>query len=913
MLLKRTRLSRSLALAATSGLFAASALAQQATTTPPAQQLEKVEVTGSSIKRIDAETALPVQVISREQIQRSGATTVEQLLQTVAAMTSSQGLTSASASGATTGGISAISLRGLSPLRTLVLLNGRRIAPYGIGFSNDSVSVDVNSIPLSAIERVEVLKDGASAVYGSDAIAGVVNFIMRKEFRGIDLSAEYGDTTKGGANFKRGSITGGIGDIASDRYNVMGVLSVQKEGSLVGGDRDFSRSAFNERNDTTSGNTFPANIARLDGTGTRNPSAPGCPGPYAVNDFNFPSTRCRFDPAPLVTLIPATERISGMLNAKFALTPEIELFAEGSYNRNKSRTIIQPVPLSDQFSMPSSNPLCQLAPYNTVSPGNCVSAIVLHPTSAYYPTAYATAQYGSTPDLLVRYRSALTGNRDFEDIAEAPRLVGGVRGSAAGWDFDGNVLWTQSKVRENVLNGYPAYGLIMPILNSGNVNFFGPNTAAVQSQIDATQFRGDAFSIKSTLTSAQAKASREVFQLPGGPAGVAFGTEIRQEKYQFSASEAIQSGDISGYGGNFLPIDKSRNVAAVFGEFNLPILKGLEANLSARYDHYEGVGGTTNPKASLKWQPTPEVALRTSWGKGFRAPSLLDLYSANTQSVTVNGLSDPLRCPTTNSSTDCLTQFTVTFGGNPNLKPERSTNFTAGIVLQPTRDVSASLDYFNIQLKDTIVNGVDPTVILSDLNRYGSLVQRGPAQNGLPGQIINILQTNLNLGTTKVSGLDLDVSARQGLGDWGTLTLTGSATYLIKYDTENLDGSFSGNVGLANTATGGVNPRFKTSLTAAWSLGAWDASITNNYQDHYHDVAGNVDGVDRMVGHYSTWDLQGSYRAFKSWRFTLGMRNVFDTKPPYTNNGAFFQSGYDPTYGDPRGRYIYGKLNYSFM
>ena len=170
----------------------------------PAQQMQRVEITGSSIKRIDAETALPVQVITRDQIQKSGATNVEQLLQTISSVSSSGGITTATASGATTGGISAVSLHGLTSIRTLVLLNGRRIAPYGIGFTGDSVSVDVNSIPLAAIERVEVLKDGASAVYGSDAIAGVINFILRQEFNGLELSAEYGDTTHGGEHPRAG-------------------------------------------------------------------------------------------------------------------------------------------------------------------------------------------------------------------------------------------------------------------------------------------------------------------------------------------------------------------------------------------------------------------------------------------------------------------------------------------------------------------------------------------------------------------------------------------------------------------------------------------------------------------------------------------------------------------------------------
>ncbi|MGZ5715569.1 MAG: TonB-dependent receptor plug domain-containing protein, partial [Caldimonas sp.] len=757
-MLKKTKLCTSLMIAFGGGIAVMPALAQQT--------LERVEITGSSIKRIDAETALPVQVITREQIQKTGATNVEQLLQTISAVSSSGGLTAASASGATTGGISAVSLRGLTSLRTLVLLNGRRIAPYGIGFTGDSVSVDVNSIPLAAIERVEVLKDGASAIYGSDAIAGVINFILRQEFKGIELTGEYGDTTQGGANFKRVSGTAGFGSLASDRFNVMLVGSFQKEGALFGRDRSFASSGINEftLNDTTSGNTFPGNIASYDPVtgaigGTRNPSAPGCPLPYAISDPLFPPTRCRFDPAPLVTLVPASERASVFAAGKFAVTNDIHLFAEASYNRNKIHTVIQPVPLSDQFTIPSNNPLCSQAPYNTVVPGGCVAAIVMTPASPFYPTAYAQAQYGGTPDLLVRYRSALTGNRDLTDISEAPRFAGGIKGAAMGWDFDVAGVYSESKVREQVNAGFPAYTQIMPLLNSGNVNLFGPNTPAIEDQARATGFTGDAFSIKSSLTSLAGRASRDIVQMSAGPLGIAFGAEGRKEKYNFSANPTIQTGDISGYGGNFLDVDKSRTVEALFGEANIPIVKNLEANLAVRYDHYQGVGSSTNPKGSLRWQPTPQILLRTSYGKGFRAPSLQDLFAPNTQSVTPPGLNDPKRCspplptppPGGNSGNDCQTQFTVTFGGNAQLKPEKSRNFTLGTVLEPVNNVSIGIDYFRVRLQDTIVNGVDAATILSDPDKYAALIQRGapdPSQPGLPGHITNLLETNINLGIT---------------------------------------------------------------------------------------------------------------------------------------------------------------------
>jgi len=907
-----------------------------------AQRLERVEITGSSIKRIEGETALPVQVITREDIQKTGAANVEQLLQTISAVASSQGLTAASVSGATTGGLSSVSLRGLSSLRTLILLNGRRVAPYGQGFTGDSVSVDVNSIPLAAIERVEVLKDGASAIYGSDAIAGVINFILRKDFKGAEITAEYGDTTDGGAKLQRISAAYGYGDLGKDRFNLMLVASFQKEEALFGRQRKFASTGINEAalNDTTSGNTFPANIFLLDGSGrTRNPSAPTCPGPYAILDPLFPPNRCRFDPAPLVQLTPDAERTSIFASAKFAVTSSMEAFIEGSFNRNKQNNVIQPVPLSDQFSLPDSNVLFNQAPYNGLYPARFgalagtptglvpgFSAIILQPGDKFYPTSYVQSVVGAGNPLVpiaVRYRAAESGNRDLTDIAEAPRLTFGVKGVAMGWDYDAAYLYSQSKVREQVNNGFPSLSQIMPLLNTGNVNLFGPNDAATTAQIKATNFTGDAFKIDSNLSSIAAKASREVAQLPAGPFALALGAEYRKEKLNWQPNATIATGDISGYGGNFLTTDKSRDVKAVFAEVNVPIVKGLEANAAVRYDDYEGVGNSTTPKFSLRWQPTRAMLLRASYGKGFRAPSLQDLFLPNTTGVTPPGLNDPLRCPTTNSSNDCQTQFAVTFGGNAQLKPEKSDNYTLGIVLEPTNNLSVAVDWFKIDLKETIVNGVTAAIILSDLGRYGNLVRRGatdPAFPNLPGPIVNIDQTNINLGETRLSGFDIDAKWSLPAGDVGKFTIGLAGTYFAKYDGQNPDGSFTGGVDQPNASTGGVIPRWKHYMTINWTRGPWDVTLAQSYQGSYTDLAGTFEDTEdpafkpRMVGSYTTYDLQGSYTGFKNLRLTLGARNILNTDPPYTNAGGqtAFQSGYDPQYADPRGRFIYGRVTYMF-
>ncbi|MGH7490258.1 MAG: TonB-dependent receptor plug domain-containing protein, partial [bacterium] len=324
----------------------------------------------------------------------------------------------ATTSGSNVAGVSGVSLRGLGSQRTLVLINGRRIS--GGGTITDSVTVDVNSIPLAAVERVEVLKDGASAIYGSDAIAGVINFILRQDYHGSEVSVFYGDTKNGGGSSKRVVGAAGFGDLGKDRYNVMFVGSYQKDEALFGRDRNFASSSINvgANNDTTSGNTFPANISARDGSfGTRNPLAPDNCAPSVVSPL-FPQTRCRFDPAPFVTLLPATERGSIYSAAHFEVSPTLEAYAEASYARNRQHYVIQPSPISNQFAIPPSHPLFNVAPYNGFA------AIVLQSTSPYYPTACVQSLTGGpTPDLNVFYRAFGLGLRDFTDTSDQPRGV----------------------------------------------------------------------------------------------------------------------------------------------------------------------------------------------------------------------------------------------------------------------------------------------------------------------------------------------------------------------------------------------------------------------------------------------------------------------------------------------------------
>ncbi len=908
---------------------AASTRAQETTDTA-ARPSETVVVTGSRIRRIENEGALPVQVITQEQIEKTGAVTAEQFLQSVSvAVQGNNNTVAGSGSGATTGGVSGASLRGLGSQRTLVLINGRRVS--GGGTITDSTTVDINSIPLAAVERVEVLKDGASAIYGSDAIAGVINFILRKDYQGAEITGFGGGGTDGGGTIKKVNGVLGFGDLAQDRYNVMLVGSFQKEQALYGRDRDFAKSgiSLSHLNDVTSGNAFPANASLLSDAfpdvGTFNPNFPNC-APSVVSPVyaTIGYQGCRYDPSPYVSLLPDTERYSLYGAFHFALTDHAELYAEASYNHSKQRFIIQPVPISDQFALPDSHPLFNVAPYNGAE------TIHLSPSSPYYPTAYVQGLTGgATPDLDIFYRSVITGNRDLTDTAEQPRFALGVQGDSAGWNYDVGVLYSESKLSEVVNNGYPNSILLLPILNSGQVNFFGPNTPEVQALADAAQFRGEAYSTKTSITSIAASASRDLFQLPAGALGFAFGGEFRKEKFSTNPSLTIQSGAIDGYGGNFFPIDKSRNVKAAFVEFNIPIVRTLEGGLAVRYDDYQNTGNKTTPKADLRWKPLDELLFRASWGKGFRAPSLTELYQPQVQGVSSTGLSDPLRCVGSNSANprDCNTQFSTIVGGNPSLKPEESTNVTVGVVFEPNNRMSIGVDGFMVKLKDTIIFGVDPSSILGNLGQFGSLVVRGPADPATPtladGHIIQINQNNLNFGETKVKGVDVDLRLRFPTDSLGTFAVGMVGTYFATYQAQNIDGTFfsiKGKVSPITNGAGGIIPTWHHYLSVDWLLGAWDFTVSQNYQAGYTDLLATFEDntvpgfKERDVASYLTHDVQVAYTGFDHLKVAAGARNVLNKEPPYTNAGGqnVFQAGYDPGYVDPRGRFVYGSLTYSF-
>jgi iron complex outermembrane receptor protein len=637
---------------------------------------------------------------------------------------------------------------------------------------------------------------------------------------------------------------------------------------------------------------------------------------------------CRYDPSPDVTLLPDAQRASVYGAFRYAFTDNLTGYVEASYSRNEQDYVIQPVPLSDQFALPDNHPLFNLDPYNGFA------TILLQPSSPYYPTEFVTSQTGgATPDLLVRYRSVITGNREWTNEIEQPRVTLGLEGNVGEWNYDVSMLWSETELTETFHNGAPSYERILPLLNSGQVNFFGENTPEILEQVDATQFRGEAYSTNTSVRSIAASATRPLIDLPAGPLAIAFGAEFRQEQFETDPSLEIQSGDIASYGGNFFPIDRERDVTAAYAEINVPVLDTLELNAAVRFDDYQGTGNKTVPKISARWRPSEMILIRGSAGRGFRAPSLTELWQPQVTGVSAAGLNDPERCnqPDANGvinqdSRDCATQFPITLGGNPDLEPETSENYTLGIVIEPTQNISFGLDAFRVNLEDTIIFGVSPTAILADTAQFGSLVTRGapePGTPGLPGRIVDINQVNLNFGETKVEGVDADLRLRFDAGSIGTFAASIVGTYFTEYEIQNPDGSFDSVVGEVTpvvNGSGGVVPRWHHYLTVGWSLAPWEVTVTQSYQAAYDDLPGNFEDTEapgfqvREVGSYITHDLQAAFSGLANLRVALGVRNVLDREPPYTNAGGqnFFQTGYDPGYVDPRGRFYYASLRYSF-
>lgn len=919
---KRTKVCSALMLAfgGTLALTSAPAFAQQ--------QLERVEITGSSIRRIGAETALPVTVIKVEELTRQGVTTAEQAVSRISANQSNFG--ASAAIGGTTGGKSEADLRGLSgptgtsANKTLVLLNGRRLALHAF----DAAAVDLNAIPLAAIDRIEVLRDGASAIYGTDAIGGVINFILKRELVGLELSAQVQKPQRsGGGDTQRVSISGGFGSLTEQRFNFMAALDWRKQDVLAAADREFSKTGILgtsrvEVRDGTSGTAFPGDLNGFE------PSGPLCDPPNSVpRNKNADNTgafqNCRYDFSRSVDLLTQNEQITGLLRGSFAISSDQTASLEYLRANNKSTSRVAPAPTSTL--LPATSPF-----FPAGALPNATQVIV----PDFAGGNGATTVLGGSAN----WRQVPAGKRTSGDDTTTERTMAELQGIVLSWDYRAALGTTQNRSEATVKRGYVNDGLVAQGVWNGVINPFGAQTAAGVTALEAAQTVAPTQIGTFKVNFADFRVSRpDVFQLPAGPLGMAFGVEYRKENYSLEAlpiTEQLGSlgidpdGDITG----------SRKSAAAFVEFSVPIIKDLEVTLAGRFDKYNDFGNTFNPKIGVRYQPTKEFLLRGSANRGFRAPTLFDLYQPSQLTFTSDPYDDPLLCPGgtavpgASAGVVCGQQVQQRLvgpvaNGQPvnSLKPEKSKAFTLGVVFEPTKSMTFGVDFWQLSITN-LISPLPEQEVFASAAKYtsrfvrcsqipasgaGITQSRIDACSGFPGigfdPIAYIDVPTENLGELKTSGIDLSAAWRSGATPYGNFGVNMDGTYVTKYTYQRfLGGPFI-------NALGGYSDnapvfRWQHVLTGNWNMGPWATTLAQRFKSGYTDQGGN-----NQVDSYSLFDLSVTWTGLKNLTVTAGVNNLFDTDPPRSVQRTTFQRGFDPRFTDPIGRAFMFRAAYKFF
>lgn len=864
----------------------------QTQTSPDTPELKRVEVTGSRIKRVDTETASPVQVITREQIERSGATTVTDVLKSVPA--NNAGSFDESATASFTPGAGGVSLRGLGAQATLVLINGRRVAPFGFASGGQSTFVDVNSIPLEVVERIETLLDGASAVYGSDAIAGVINIILRKDFAGFAASATYGQTSYRDANTPFIALTFGKGSLATDGYNFFGNISHESRSAVKDNARpatqtgDFRR--FGVR-DQRSDYSLPGNLFTVGGpSGSGDVFLAPVAGCAPLVDATAANNgRCVYDPTAYTDLYPKTSRDAIFVAGTVDLGGGTEFFTDVSLVRTK---------FSQQSASYGSNIYGQ--DYAGDIPTN---AIVLHPGHPNNP--YPT-------DVALRYRF---GDVPFvTDVqSDTKRLVFGVRGSWMGWDAESGVLLSRSNsviAQSGVLQDSVLVNEVLAPDGSALNSFIFGNPAANNQSLIGRLYPTLLSTGTTSTTSIDVKGSRDLMKLAGGSMGIAVGAEIREESFVSAPDPLVSANAISVLGGS--SADGKRTISALYAEFSAPVTKSIEASLAARIDHYSDFGNATTPKAAIKWKALANLAFRATYSEGFRAPALTETSTSPSKGF-YNNITDPVLCPVFDAANlNCNLSLPAISGANPALKPERSKSFTYGFVFEPTDTVSVTVDTYNIKRTDQI-SGLDPNYLLANESSYPGQVVRDPTTRA-------ITQLNLpytNLGSTHVQGYDVELKSRFNLGEYGKLTAEGSfnsePTYLVAAVAGAPESNWAGYY---------TQPIHRWKLGFSWDVGPWSTSLTYNRTDGYlrqytpEDTpcpyASGAHPELCQIDPWGTFDAFVGYKGFKNLDLGVNIQNVSNVEAPISERAFNYLTSFDSNYHNQLGRIITLRAKYTF-
>jgi iron complex outermembrane recepter protein len=846
------------------------------------QPVETVVITGSHIERAaEAEKAENVQVVTAQEIKDSGQETVADYLRTISSTFGNNQNEAVSNSFAP--GAAMVGLRGLTGADTLVLLNGRRITNYGLFQNLSDAFVDLNVIPLAAIERIEILKSGGSAIYGSDAVAGVINIILKQNTteRAVELGGAL--TTEGGAAQRDANVRFGLGELAAQGYNVFVTASVYKRDQLLFSQRDNTASQDytglpDGVNQWHVANSYPSIPGPFPNCGTN-----GLPGRVQANGLNGYGPGCYYNDANQLDLQPGTERVNLTATGNLRLGDNWTGYSDLFYSNEETWNNFTPATL-DQFSFVVNPVTGGASSISNILPGTNPASLNGQPTP-------------------INYAFQSVGGRSEEVVSDTYRITVGVKGIWAGWDIDGGYGHSENHVSVEEHNAINAQNLVADIAN-GSYDFLDP--AQTPAANDALRIN-DTFASVAKLDTLDLKGSTALFNLPGGQAKMALGVEARYQSVDDQPGSAAAAGLIFNTGST--RVVGSREIYSAFGEFDFPLLPSLDADFAVREEHYSDVGNNVRPQLTLRWQPLREITVRAVYADGFRAPSLAE--ASNSFSVAHETVPNP-QSPSQQESIGYVT------GGNPLVKPETSKNADLGIVFSPTSNFDISADYYNIWLYKVIAPNATAQQILADPAAYpGQLV------TGADGSVLYVESLYTNQFEVHTAGVDFNAALSVPLAD-GKLRFALNGTSVSTFGVK--DGgswtSFLGNSGwdyASPISGGGPVTRWKGSFSAGWGDHDWAGAATLRYISSYESgttlfYAGTTTQLN--IASYSAVDLNLEYRGLENWKFDLGVVNLFNRQPPYDSGALLFLSSpggpFDPTTYDDLGRMIDLHVTYKF-
>lgn len=872
--------------------------------------LEKYEVTGSRIKRLDTETVSPVVVMTTENMEARGFPTFSDAIRSLT-FNSGQSLTPIDAGTSFTPGINTFNLRGLGNNSSLVLVNGRRAAAYAApGFDGLQSMFDLNSIPDAAIESIELLKDGGSAIYGSDAVAGVLNVKLRKDYQGAWASLQYGDYINTSGAAKQISILAGA---RSGKASVLVAGSWRDQGGIMARDLYYTRNADNtdvahkadpvfvvtgsgDVNDLLDPGETPINDGFFD-----NRSGSGYPGYVSVGGvaytFDDPTNnpavanasrgRNYYNYQQNTSFLDERRTYSFYTRASYDFNPYISAAVEVSLTHNESRIDSAPTPvvLANEHGLDYTTPM--------YIPAN-------NPYNPWGVDIYTGAR-----------RLIETGNRINSVTADAPRMLLSFSGQLPedtflkDWTWDVGLLHSRSNVTNLNKGTVPDYRMqqaLMGLVNDGKgglmwsvnapdssrtfFNWFGLNDSRFSNFLSIE----NPISYKNTLSSYDFHASGPVGQLPGGNIGVSLGFERYMQSAGVYQTDLNATGNIIG-GSMGMSWEAGRTVNAMYAEVNLPFTKWLEAQVAGRYESYsdDGFQRRVRPKVGVKVRPLDWLIVRASYAQSYKAPDLAYLYESQIVTFTSSQYADPAY------PSAARAQIQMRVVGNPELNPETTDAYYVGIAVEPQRGflkgLTGSIDFFQFNQKNLLAQMTDffgyNTILAQALQGnepFASMVKRAPSSGpGDAGQLLYIENPYMNDLTRNMQGIDAEVDYKWHTNNLGDFMAKLELTYNIfdKIDGDNYVGTT-------------YSRRWNANATVSWKYRDWLANVNCWYLRGTDDYLYLGDMGDPYGGLYIKYHIKYqavvnasvTYSGFWRTNITLGVTNLFNQRPPVDPTGT---------------------------